>query len=765
MRQALRLRSSRITLLVGLLGGLGLAMSRLLGIHGAESALALGLLLPPFVAVAACRSTDSLRAQGLKGAAGHALVGALSLAATAWALPVGILALNALRIRNCSPGVGFAFMVLGPGFGVLLAAVVGVAFGAFLRMPRLAATLAGLTPLLFVGLGVHEFWSSPGIAIFGHFGGWFPGTIYDEGVEVPMTFVTFRLTTLLLALGLSLAVRAGWRSGDGSRVGRASTRPASLALAAMLLGLVGAAHAKGAELGHRSSEAFIVETLGATLEGERCIVHLPRETPRESAARLLADCDFRVTQAATRLGVDFEGPMVAYFYRSASEKRRLMGAGRTFIAKPWRGELHLQLRGWPHPVLAHEVVHSVAAAAASGPFRIAGSWGGWLPDPALIEGVAVATAWDIRDGLTPHQGARALSELGRLPAVRDVMGLSFLRHPASIAYTTCGSLLRWVGDTHGAASVREAYRTGDLEAATGASLEQLESEWHVFLATVDVPEASIALARVRFERPSIFSAICPHTVALLRAELAGDVAATDLPRIVATCDELLAIDASDLSARATLVGARARLGDYEQAARELALLEGRLSAPEPYRVAARQRLADARWAHGDEDIALSLYRDLLSRPQVDDNARGTEVKLTALEGGGEQARLVFELLVGDGRPAASPVVVHLAQKLAVLRPDGLGPYLEARQLAANGSHERAVPVMQAALDRGLPTTRLRHEAERMLVSSLYAAAQMGMAERLLFGMSVDPSRSEAQKLDALDWIARVEWAAERPLTN
>lgn len=760
MGTVLRFRSSRLAVLVGLLSGLGLATSRLLGIHGAESALALGLLLPPFVAAATCRFTVSRWQEGLAGSAFDTLASSLRLAALVWALPVGILALNALRVRNCSAGVGAAFMVLGPGFGVLLAAVVGVLLGAFVRHPRLAVALAAVTPWVFVGLGLHEFWSSPGIAVFGHFGGWFPGTIYDEGVQVPLTFVTFRLTTLLLALGLALLVHAGWRAGCGARVTHALARPGALALAAAALSLVVWAQAEGAELGHRSSEAHIVETLGTTIEGRRCVVHLPRETPRESAARLVADCDFRVAQAAAGLGVDFEGPMVAYFYRSASEKRALMGAGRTFIAKPWRGEVHLQLRGWPHPVLAHEVVHSVAAAAASGPFRIAGSWGGWLPNPALIEGVAVATAWDIRDGLTPHQGARALLELERLPALRDVMGLAFLRQPASIAYTTAGSLLRWVRDTHGAGAVREAYRTGDLEAATGRSLAELESGWLAYLGTVKVPERSIALARVRFERPSIFSAVCPHTVALLRAELAGDVAATDLDRIVATCDELLAIDAADLSARATLVGARARLGDYERAADELALLEGELSAPEPFRVAARQRLADARWANGDEAAALTLYRDLLGRPQNADSARGTEVKVTALEGGGEQARLVFELLVGDGRAAPSPVVVHLAQELAALRPDGLGPYLEGRQLAANGSHGRAVPVLRDALARGLPTTRLRHEAERMMVSSLHASGGARSARELLATMVVDTARSEAQRLEARDWIARLAWAAE-----
>ena len=57
------------------------------------------------------------------------------------------------------------------------------------------------------------------------------------------------------------------------------------------------------------------------------------------------------------------------------------------------------------------------------------------------------TGDDAREGLTPHQWARAMLEVDLAPPLTSVEGLSFLLQPASRAYTSAGSFLRWVMDT------------------------------------------------------------------------------------------------------------------------------------------------------------------------------------------------------------------------------------------------------------------------------------------------------------------------------
>src|SRR5690606_11745554 len=118
--------------------------------------------------------------------------------------------------------------------------------------------------------------------------------------------------------------------------------------------------------------------------------------------------------------------------------------------------------GFPHPVLAHAVAHVVAGNLAPWPFHVSGAAAGLWPNPGLIEGLAVALAWDAREGLTPHEWARAMLDLGLMPRLGDLLGLGFLQGNAGRAYTASGSFLRYLGDTRGAEVLRRTYAGGDV---------------------------------------------------------------------------------------------------------------------------------------------------------------------------------------------------------------------------------------------------------------------------------------------------------------
>ena len=723
--------------------------SRLLGLHGVESALVLGLLLPPFTGALGAAHARRVRALGsptsFLAVARRATRDALGVVG----LAAAVLALNGLRFRQCDPWEGLAFLLLGPACGAAFAAWLGVVAGAWL--PGRAAMAAGvLTPVAALVAGLSEFWRTPSIAVLGHFAGWFPGTLYDDDVTLPATFVSFRLVTAATAIGVGALTAAGWKRGHAT-IRRVRHAPALVLVAIVFLGGAAMAYSHGPELGHRTTAAYIQQELGMTKRGARCIVHAPRELPAANIDRLVADCDHRVRRAEQGLGVHQSRPVHAYFYRSAEEKRRLMGAGRTLIAKPWRDEVHLQLREWPHPVLAHEIVHVVASNAAEGPFRVSGTFGGWLPNPGLIEGTAVAIAWDVRDGLDPDQGARALRELGLLPPIDQVLSLSFLQLPASLAYATAGSFVAFLRRELGRDALRASYRLGDVTEATGQDLRALEHAWHAHLDGVTLPPGALDLARVRYERRSIFAAPCPHRLARLRIEMAGDLAAGDAVRTIETCQRYLDIAPYDAGVQALLVGALAREGAESRADQALDHLVDALDAPTPIVVSAREARADADWARGHPERALESYRALLALPQSEDRARNLEVKILGLEAGGQQAELLFMLLVGDGRGVGAPVAVHIARELSAAREDGLGPYLEARQMLFQSHYELARTLLAEAQRRGLPTERLTRENERLLGIAQFATGDLSRAETTFRGLLgrpwVDP--------EARDWLARI----------
>ncbi len=758
MRETLKQRSTVAAAIVAAVVGLLLCLSPLLGTPGVESALILGIVLPPFAGAIGARVVDRLRKEGARPQAAELVADAVAGPLAVWAVPFVLLAINTLRLPVCAPLEGVSFVLLGPGIGVVLAASVGMVIGVFVPHPRWATTLAVLAPLAAIGVTLQRFYATPAIFAYGHFFGYFPGTLYDPDITLTLPYASFRVLSAGWILGLWAWVAALW-DPDTLRpslgVLRTRWRMALAAAGCVLAGVVGASF--GPELGHRSSADSIAETLGGELESGRCRVVFPRETPRRDAERLGRDCDVRVRQAEETLGLRQRERLTAFFFRSADEKRALMGASNTYVAKPWRDEVYLQVDEWPHPVLFHEIVHVVVGNGGRGPFRIAGGGSGLLPAPGIIEGVAVAVAWEPREGLTPHQWARAMLELELMPSLDSVEGLGFLLQPASRAYVASGSFVRWVLDTQGSAAVRTLYRTGSFEEALGRPLAEAEEDWHRFLREeVALPEEARALAQLRFERPGIFGQVCPHRIANLRVELAADVAAGDDRAALATCGSILDLDPGQAGTRALLVGTLARIGEQEGASAELARLVGPPSAAPPVVFAARQALADAHWQSERREEAQAIYRALLNEPMTAEDVRQIEVRLIGLEMGGEGERALRDLLVPRRALTndASVAMAHIAT-LARVREDGLAPYLEARQLLFRQRFELALPRIVEARRRGLPTARLRDEAHRLEAVARYGLGELDASAQLWRAVALDETASDGRRLEARDWLTRI----------
>lgn len=747
-----KLLSFRCSAVFATLLGVALAWIPLLAVHGVESALAVGLLLPPWVAATAAQYTRTHgQTRGI-----DLVFRCVGTGLFLWAIPVVILALSSLRIRQCAPWEGLGFMILGPAVGCALAACVGVWVGALVRRARLAPWLAAAVPIGAALLGLWSFYSTPTVYVFGAFAGYFPGAIYDDLVRIPNRYLTYRASMLIAMLALGVLFDALWDPEDARLrlTRRTRDRVGAVVLAMGALCVVVASYWHAESLGHGVTEAYVIERLGKTERGTHCVVHLPRETSPDDSRRTVDDCDFHVARVKARMGLDSTEPVTAYFFRSQREKKTLIGVGRTLIAKPWRREIYLQMAPWPHPVLGHEVVHAVLSEAGRGPFAVASTWGGLVPNPGIIEGAAVALAWDIRDGLVPDQWARIMLDRGDLPAADALMSLRFTSLPARRAYMGAGSLVRFLIETRGVEGLLRAYRTGRVD-----GLQALETAWHERLESVPVTDRERGIAEVALARTSIFSAVCPHELAKLRANLSGDARARDDVRMLETCRAILDIDDAQTRARAALIGALARSGDSEGALRELEALRSAIAAPKPIVAAALEAYADAQWTLGRLDEASAVYDELIAIPRTDGRARQAEVKKIGLSGSPEERSLIYQLMLDH---APGPVVVHLAQSLSAIRSDGLGSYLAARQILARGRYALALPVLEDAARRGLPTERLERELGRLLGVTNFALGRYDESaeiwtERRTLGL--------AEAADADVWLDRIRYVIREAVSS
>ena len=101
------------------------------------------------------------------------------------------------------------------------------------------------------------------------------------------------------------------------------------------------------------------------------------------------------------------------------------------------------------------------------------------------------------------------------------------------------------------------------------------------------------------------------------------------------------------------------------------------------------------------------------------------------------------------------MAVHLAREIGSTRDDGLGMYLEARQLWSNGEYELALPLLEKARKLGLPTARLERELQRMIGVAAFA---LGRYDQSLAAWEARAPSSRAAEALAEQWRERIDYA-------
>ncbi len=725
-----------------LLGGIGFLP--LFGGPGYEHALATGLIAPAAAAIAT--ALDVLRSDDRSPSTPLASVGRGILAGLAYAtLSLFTALLHVLRLGICELWGALLYFAMTAGIGAVMGGVWGAAVGELLRAvdsirplrrPRLTAVLGALGgPIAGVVVSLYRFISSPMIFAFDPFVGYFSGTLYDTVIDAGTTLLTYRLGSLATLIAVTLTASILERDDEkpfGLVLDLRSTATRVRGLLAFLaagasVGLLLA----GSQLGHFSTTESIVQDLGAEKHGARCDVVYPSTTREQEAELLLKDCEEEVAMIEERLGVRGPNRIRAFFFRDDSDKKRLMGAAHTYIAKPWRDEVYLQLGSYPHPVLGHELAHVIAGTFGRGSFRIAGDVGGYLPNPGLIEGIAVAASPDDED-LTDAQWAHAMMKIGILPPMSRVFSLGFLGDASAKSYTLAGSFIDWLAQRWGMATVRSWYGGGDIVALTGKSWPDLEQAFRDYLATVPLPPEAESFARAKCNRPGLFGRKCPHVVDKIRLEADGCRESQRFEEAIRLYNEALSKDAADFASRHSRAVTMRRHTDRENGRAELESIMARDDVPRTWRDRAEEALADADFIDGDLERAATHYDALAKRALDEDAARTLEVKkLAALDPAAREA--VQALLLGDQKHRSDVFVGGVALGRWIVtegEKSALASYLVGRNLVQRGFYEQGAASLDVALRGELPTPRIARETLRQRAIAACALSDVAALQKV-----------------------------------
>lgn len=668
----------------------------------------------------------------------------------------GVALVSGLRVGTCDLTRDLVWYPVLPIPSAALGAAVGVLVGAGTRRRRGAVAAAAGVLLASAVVAAIPILTGPQAFGFDALLGYVPGPLYDEAVHLGAAVLGWRALTLAW-IGLVLGMTALFLDREDLRL-RARPhlrrRGAVLLVAVAAVGVAGLG-ASASELGFRQSDASVAAALGGRVETAHFVIHYPKERDADWVRRAALDHELRYRQLTTWLKLPEDGPkVVSWIFRSSEEKRRLIGAGPTSIAKPWLNALYVDDRGLPEPILEHELAHVLAARFGRGPFRVATS-DGVIPNDGLVEGLAVAAAWPT-DALTVHGWARAMRALGVAPAPESLFArAAFWRYAPSRSYTLAGSFLRWLADTHGIDAVKKAYTAGRLSAVGDPAA--LFAAWERFLDAKPVDAAELRLAEARFRRPSIVRRPCALDVSHARAQ--GDAArAEGRPEAaLAWYGRCVDLEPQDPWHLARVFEVQRGEGD-EVAARATA--ERILAHPKTdARLRARMEMAlgDLAWEAGEDAQADRRFAEAALAGAGAGMGRLVAVKRLALASP-ELGEVLRPFLLGRLPTASAVLVLH---EDFVAHPDsGLLAYLLGRQLYNVRDWPRAARWLTRARDLGLTTDGgLAVENLRLLGRARYEAGDLAGAEAAFAGMKAAPTARAADRVEAADWMDRCRFEA------
>ena len=662
-------------------------------------------------------------------------------------LPLTIIAANAWRVRNCNPGDGLLWFLLLPG----LSAMVGVSLGivvARLSEPErglsrsLLLLACSLTPLL---MALWQLYAEAPIFAYDHLWGYFAGSLYDESIPLDARLWLFRGGSLV-RVGALLAVAVAWERW--AHLGNATV--AGILLVS-LAATGGYDRLVGAYSGYRGGQAAIAAALPQVVERPGLVLHLPADLEPAQVAAIADDHGFRLTQLQQRLSVQLTQPIHSYVYADAASKAALMGGHGTMVAKPWLRQIHIHGTQVPHPLVAHELAHAVAANFGSQLLRVSARYG-VLVNMALIEGLAMAVAPD-PETASLHGLARAMQDLNLAPPLLTILGpTGFWQQPPARAYGVAGSFVRYLLERSGPGPLKASYPRGDFAAAYGVPLTQLVNDWQSFLASQPAAVDEQRLATERFRPVAIFARPCAHEVAALEAQAARAAPAAAVALRQQICTNLGPEPAASLQ----LLQAMARAGDGDGARAGAATLLATPGLSTSQHLDLHLLVADVLWREARYDEARAALAGAQPLPLAEPEARQLWIRRWAMRLPPPNGGPILNYVRGDLAPLAA--LVWLQQQAAATPLDRTLPYLIGRLLHGGRAWDLAQTSLQAAATH--PDVAIERARLRLLADCAWHLGSRPAAATAFdaWGAAVGTAAAAAT---VADWQARLAWTSSR----
>ncbi len=409
-------------------------------------------------------------------------------------IPLVISVTNTLLFQICPPYDGILFYVV----FVLPAMLVGVSLGAAVlnSFNKFNTLIYILLYLLILLLSLIEIYFRPQIYLYHSIFTFFPGTMYDDLIEVDSKLFLFRCFSLLPFLIVLLYTL---------NLKNHSVRIKLLPVVGLLI-LYSIYFLLKPQLGFSTTENVLKKKLIGQAVTPNFIINYPASISEDQVNNLILHHEFYFKKLTEQTAIDYENKIQSFVFQSREQKRKLFGAGNADVAKPWLNQIYTQYESF-NTSLKHEMSHIFASKVGSTIFKVADNL-----NPSMIEGYAMAVENNY-SGYDIHFLAKVAKSAGYQFPIPDLFeGFNFLGGTSSISYIYAGSFIKFIADEYGIDKVNLLYSDLNFRHHLNRELDELSVEYNDFLDDLTYqPDSS--KAQLFFGRQSLFKRNCPRVTA------------------------------------------------------------------------------------------------------------------------------------------------------------------------------------------------------------------------------------------------------------
>lgn len=410
-------------------------------------------------------------------------------------LPLAISLLHSFFTMMCSLKEGVIFYLVFTIPSVFIGFSLGLFCVVFFK--RFRKTIFIVLVILIVSIPLFEFYFNPQVYFLNPVFGYFPGTIYDEGIKIGLRIISYRVLNLIYFLSIAFI---SWKIFTG-QTKFAKKNALYIFLIIPLLFILFSPF-----LGYSTTNSSLQKVLSKEIVTNHFNIFFSNDLPDSTAKEIALEHEYQYLKLSDFFGTRPDKKITSYVFSNSVQKGIYFGSENADVAKPWLNQVYISTESYDQ-TLRHELAHVFSGTFGTGIFKVADGF-----NPALIEGIAVAAYPFYGTNTIDFMASLAYKNGFRINVENLFSGLNFFGKVSSVSYIYAGSFSKYLIDNYGVTKYSEYYAGRGFEKIYDDKFSAIANKYYEFLNNYNI-SGNEKEAYFYFGRQTIFQKVCPRYIA------------------------------------------------------------------------------------------------------------------------------------------------------------------------------------------------------------------------------------------------------------